>query len=129
MITSFFMVSLIGVLTFLLMVRWGMVVGWWEVLREPRGWCGGWWGSGRGRKDSADDEFGWEQPKRLSLGRLLGSERNPGVKNGSVEGEGVLPSLEKAVPEAGDATRRHETTNLFEGGDHGEERRVQGSAV
>lgn len=95
------------------MIRRSMLTGWWELLRNPMR-------RGRNRNDSAD-EFGWAQPKRLSLGRILGSDKNPAVKSGRDEPEvptGILPSPEMerhmSVPEAGEVDRRHGTTNLFD---------------
>ncbi|KAK5169504.1 uncharacterized protein LTR77_005480 [Saxophila tyrrhenica] len=127
-ITNFFLVSIIGIVTFLLMVRWSMLVAWWELICDP--------GRGRRRQSSAAD---WVSapPKRLSLGRILASDRLPKTTAGGEEEmpkahTGVLPSPEKdraiSVPEAGDVAKRHETTTLFdEDGDLEDERRISRS--
>ena len=100
------------------MVRHSMLVGWWELIRNPRG---------TRRRQSSADEWVSAKPKRLSLGRILGSDRLPPT-TASGEDEipmpkGVLPSPEKerkmSVPEAGDVAKRHETTTLFD--DEGDE--------
>ena len=87
------------------MFRFSMLTGWWSLLRNPR----------RSRAASAG-----------SVGDfVLISQPSEGQKQRSA-GNGILPSPEKeslTAPEAGDVSRRHETTNLFEESDGEDEKR------
>jgi hypothetical protein len=106
-----------------------MLVGWWEFIRNPRG----------RRKSSGADEFVLVKPRKLSLGKILGSKENQTTTTGRqdiiLKPTGILLSPETesrvSVPEPGDVTRRHETTNLFEGDDEEDdgERRGRGRGL
>jgi hypothetical protein len=98
------------------MIRWSMLVGWWNFFKNPRG----------RRKSSGAIEFVPFKGRKLSWGKAFGSEKN--AKSTTAEERpaqhtGILPSPEKErkmsvpVPEPGDVATRHETTNLFEGED------------
>lgn len=99
---------MIGIFTFLLMLRGSMLVGWWVLLSRTRS-----------TKQRGSGDFiinGFDDPKHMSLGRPLASEK----ALGGIQPGAVLPdpaeSIRKSsvVPQAGDVTKRHETTNLFE---------------
>ena len=86
-----------------------MITGWWELIRNPK----------RVRPESGADWIilhpsGWKRP---SFGKGH-TPKNSDVKD--MKGpEDVLPSpgpsaRQMSVPEPGDVTKRHETTNLFE---------------
>ncbi|KAK3679436.1 hypothetical protein LTR78_000997 [Recurvomyces mirabilis] len=103
-IASLFMSVLIGIFTFLLMVRSSMFVGWWELIRSPL----------RSRRVSRPEEFGLANSKQES------KRDSAGVKS-MLDGVGILsePSesvRQASVPEleAGDVTERHGTTNWFD---------------
>ena len=104
------------------MVRWSMLVGWYELLRNP---C-----SIRFNKRYSGQKF-LAARKRIS-GRLSRNSAKVGGKSVENEKKGyfadpevlekptfVLPDPDASlrgmsVPEAGDVSTRHETTNLFE---------------
>lgn len=103
------LVQLVGIFTFCLMIRWSMLVGWWELLRHPR----------RSRQASNPEDFVITSPgttiKRMSLGKGLESEKDA---QQSEKPKGVLPEPDEStrgisVPEPGEVDKRHETTNLF----------------
>lgn len=110
---------MIGIFTFFLMLRWSMLVGWYELIRDPR--------SIRFNKRYSGQKF-IAAKKRLS-GRPTKSEESEGKPEKFRYFETpetleqhptfVLPDPEESprwlsVPEAGDVSKRHETTNLFE---------------
>lgn len=122
--------QMIGIFTFALMVRYSMLTGWLDLIRDPRSirfnkrYSGQKFIAARKRisgrsnksaeKDREKAQFrNFEHPETL--------EQKPTF---------VLPDPEDGeswrvvgVPEAGDVSRRHETTNLFEeseGEDDGE---------
>ncbi|KAK3712962.1 hypothetical protein LTR37_008847 [Vermiconidia calcicola] len=104
-IASLFMASLIGLFTFALMVRWSMLVGWFELLSRRRSHGPH---SVNGNGNQGPVKHRGRPVKRISLGRKLPSQK-----------AGILPSPEMDIdiPEAGDVTRRHETTTLFDDSD------------
>lgn len=80
------------------MIRWSMITGWWEMLRHPM----------RRRRDSVDFELmlpGGSSTKHMSLTKPLVSEKAETMED--------VP-LPIDSPEPGDATKRHETTNMFD---------------
>lgn len=98
--------QLIGLFTFCLMFRFSMLTGWLSLLRNPK----------RGRAASAGSVGDFVLINRPSEGKV-GTANN---------GTGVLPSPEKeslTAPEPGDVSKRHETTNLFEDSDGGDEKK------
>ena len=126
-VASLFMASLIGILTFCLMVRRSMITGWWELLKDPR--------SIRfNRKYSGQRSSSRRKSalKRPAAGVQADSEKKLSMFDTPMglqpdrEPTGVLPDPESSIramsiPEAGDVSQRHETTNLFEEGDDDED--------
>ncbi|KAK4570232.1 hypothetical protein LTR86_002312 [Recurvomyces mirabilis] len=103
-IASLFMSALIGIFTFLLMVRSSMFVGWWELIRSPL----------RSRPVSRPDEFGLANSKQES-------KRDSAGAKSMLDGVGILSEPSESVRhasvpelEAGDVTERHGTTNWFD---------------
>lgn len=106
------------------MLRRSMIVGWWELLtnRSRRKHSGDSTATG-----SSGDDFDTVRAtsapprlKRISVGKPLDSKKGDDLASGKPPG--VIPSPEisgrqMSVPEPGDATKRHETTNLFEESD------------
>lgn len=117
---------MIGIFTFALMVRRSMLVGWYELLRDPR--------SIRFNKRYSGHAFVAVR-KRLSgrSGRRLAEseeKKEPekfryfAAPETLEQPTFVLPDPEDSpgsrrmsVPEAGDVSKRHETTNFFESGE------------
>ena len=91
------------------MIRWSMLVGWWELIRH----------SHRARPQRGGDDFVIvcrTAPKRIDLGTELASSNN------TPRGTEKLPEQSAderrlAVPEPGDVTKRHKTTTLFDESD------------
>ena len=94
------------------MVRWSMVVGWYELMRNPRKLA---------RQQSVDD-FILMSPRRWKFGKsALSPERaEAGLHHTQHSGlSDVLPEPKDSIRtvsllEAGDVTVRHETTDLFD---------------
>ncbi|KAK5108347.1 hypothetical protein LTR62_008376 [Meristemomyces frigidus] len=91
-IATFYMSALIGIFTFLLMVRWSMLVGWYELIRSPLQY----------RRKSRAKLFVLVSPERAS-------NRNSGVKS-MLDGVGILSEPSESIrhaslPEAGDVAR------------------------
>ena len=113
---------MIGIFTFLLILRGSMLVGWWELVRRAI--------TRFPTRQRSDEDFiinGFADPKHMSLGKRLASEKAAD----EVRPAAVLPDPEGSVrqmsviPEAGDVTKRHEKTTLFdESDDDGEERQA-----
>lgn len=107
------MIQLIGLFTFGLMIRWQMLLGWWELIPDPR----------RRRQSSAADEWVSLKPKHKSFKMVLGSNKKLQTAGGenAVQHTGILPSPKKdrhlSVPQAGDVAKRHQTTTLFQDAD------------
>ncbi|KAK0288862.1 hypothetical protein LTR35_003261 [Friedmanniomyces endolithicus] len=95
-LATFYMSALIGVVTFGLMVRRDMVVGWWELIS---GAGGPWVRRGVRRKELRDKGGGSGGGKMVQMTDEAGM------------GE---------VPEAGDVATRHETTDFLDGEDEDE---------
>jgi len=93
-LATFYMSALIGVVTFGLMVRRDMVVGWWELI----GGAGAHWARRRGRGRELRDDGGGSG----GGGKMVQMTDEVGMAE---------------VPEAGDVGIRHETTDLFDGED------------
>ena len=115
--------QLIGIFTFSLMVRWSMLVGWWELIRDPRSihfnkrYSGQKFVaarkriSGRSAKESEKKIRNFEAPETLEQPTfVLPDPDDEEVSHGKM-----------SVPEPGDVSKRHETTNLFEVDDEDEE--------
>ena len=88
-----------------------MLTGWWSLLRNRRG--------ARPESVGSVGDFVLIKPAAV---------KGASAMNGELSGEkrtGVLPSPEKErmnVPEPGDVSKRHETTNLFEDSDGDDEK-------
>ncbi|KAI7358519.1 hypothetical protein KC320_g1014 [Hortaea werneckii] len=97
-IASFYMSALIGIFTFLVMVRRSMLIGWYDILRHPgRIW----------RRDSS--KSGPQDPtsERSSGGSVRFAETSPFAAIGTLpEPEDSIRKM--SMPEAGDVTTRHE---------------------
>ncbi|KAK0809469.1 hypothetical protein LTR75_005909 [Friedmanniomyces endolithicus] len=93
-LATFYMSALIGVVTFALMVRRDMVVGWWELLSGAEIH----WARRRGRGGELRDEGGGSGGD----GKMVQMTDEAGMAE---------------VPEAGDVGTRHATTDLFDGDD------------
>ncbi|KAI7528764.1 hypothetical protein KC331_g15577 [Hortaea werneckii] len=97
-IASFYMSALIGIFTFLVMVRRSMLVDWYDILRHPRRiW----------RRDPSNPGPQDPTSKRSSGGGVRFAETSP------FAAIGTLPEPEDSIrrismPEAGDVTTRHE---------------------
>ncbi|KAK0287013.1 hypothetical protein LTR35_004482 [Friedmanniomyces endolithicus] len=99
-LATFYMSALIGVVTFGLMFRRDMVVGWWELLSGA--------------------EVHWA--RRRGRGRELHDDGGCGSGGGGGEMVQMTDEVGMAeVPEAGDVRTRHATTGLFDGDDEGDE--------
>ena len=103
-------VQLIGIFTFILMFRWSMITGWYEIIRPRRP---------RKQRDSGLDA---SRSKRTSFGSFnLSLRRDKSSTRHDAEGSpfaatGILPEpsdsvRQLSVPEAGEVSKRHETTN------------------
>lgn len=92
------------------MLRWSMLVSWWELIRNPRGFK---------RRNSLGFEFGSPGgTKHMSLSRPLASEQ------AAKEVEAGVRRV--SVPEPGDVTKRHGTMTPFDfdfDDEHGEKRK------
>ena len=97
----------------MLMFRWSMATGWYDVIRDPRRpWK---------RKGSNHDAAQSKRTSFGSFGRPL--ERDKSSLRHDAEGApfaatGILPEpsdslRQMSVPEAGEVSRRHETTNWY----------------
>ncbi|KAI6819069.1 hypothetical protein KC332_g11251 [Hortaea werneckii] len=97
-IASFYMSALIGIFTFLVMVRRSMLIGWYDLLRHPRRlW----------RRDSS--KSGPQDPtsKRSSGGSVRFAETSPFAAIGTLpEPEDSIRKM--SMPKAGDVMTRHE---------------------
>ena len=117
---------MIGIFTFSLMVRWSMLVGWYELLRNPR--------SIRFNKRYSGQAFVAARKQLSDRSGKGAEEKKPQFRNfpspETLEQKPtcVLPDPEEnesprlgsggmAMPEAGDVSKRHDTTNLFEESD------------
>lgn len=100
-LASFFMSALIGVFTFLLTVRRSIFVGWYELFRHPVTYR---------RTSNAELFVPTTSEKRASAIRASRTER----EILDLEHAGILPEPRPSIPEAGDVSTRHETTDLFE---------------
>ncbi|TKA78813.1 hypothetical protein B0A55_02235 [Friedmanniomyces simplex] len=100
-LATFFMSALIGTFTFALLARWSMFVGWLELVSHPEDY----WRKGRVESFILVTPKGKRGGKGVMHGHHADGMVQP--KGGSV---GMTD-----VPEAGDVTTRHETTDWFDG--------------
>ena len=90
-----------------------MLFGWWDLIRHPR----------TPRPRAGDDSVIVCRPsKRISFGAELLSENNT-PRGAEKLPEGGRNEKEVSVPEPGDVTKRHKTTNLFEDSDEEDEKK------
>ena len=94
------------------MLRWSMLVAWWELIRNPRGVR---------HRDSLGFDLGSpDGTKHMSLSRPLASEQ--------AAKENDVKASPPSMPEPGDVTKRHETMAPFDFGfdeERGEKRKTK----
>ncbi|KAK5133052.1 hypothetical protein LTR08_008257 [Meristemomyces frigidus] len=102
-VATLMLASLLGPLVFLLMLRWSMFVGWYELLRDPRQFLN--FLHGRRASVGSQDFIMQSSPKHMSLTRPLGSESPVPGKHSGVDGSEAEPKKSSSVstePEAQD---------------------------
>jgi hypothetical protein len=105
----------LGSVIFLLMIRWSMVIGWYELLKDPRQLLHRFQ---RRRPSVGSQDFIMQgsSPKHISLGRPLDSEKTEPPKSPNQATREELQGLNSAVTKDAHANKQVDKATVEHGG-------------